>query len=386
MLDDESHLSGPGNILLSRLTQSRMISTEKKTLYQSLPPMISTEKKTLYQSLPRLFPQKERKKKTMLVPLTSRFSFLERNKEESMIPHDSETVETNPQSRRSSMLTSNMEGSSMLTSNMEGSSMLTSNMEEFSCSSFESDEFSKLPVNQLQIVDNMGNGGVYTGILVRKTSRPHGEGTMEYSDCNMIYTGQWVQGDWSGFGKLADTSTGVEYEGGFFDNHKHGLGLVKYPDGRVYDASFQLGKMNGKGHLTWSDGSKYWGHWNDDGIPHGRGKQEFSDGRVYDGEFENGVVQGHGRMTWPDGSWHLGEWMDGESNGLGMRVRPDGELLDEGMYCHGLALTVSSLPPFMNMEKSSGDFLLYRSSMTDGRTLEGPLPSQIAIRKVQFKC
>merc|ERR1712071_658361 len=99
---------------------------------------------------------------------------------------------------------------------------------------------------------------------------------------------------------------------------KHGLGIIKYPDGRVYDSSFQLGKMMDKGHLSWSDGNKYWGQWNEDGVPHGRGKQEFDDGRVYDGEFSAGVIQGHGRMTWPDGSWHLGEWHDGAPNGLGM--------------------------------------------------------------------
>lgn len=337
--------------------------------------MIPSEKKPLYQSLPRLFPQKERRsdlkrsasikakrKSSLLGPLTKRFSSSERNAT-TMIPNDLETNQT-----------------------VFGSSLLSSNVGDFSSSSFESGEFSKLPVEKVQITDNLGNIGLYTGTVVRKTSRPHGEGTMEYSDCNMIYSGQWVQGDWSGFGKLTDTSTGMEYEGGFFDNHKHGLGIVKYPDGRVYDASFQLGTMNGKGHLTWQDGSKYWGHWNDDGIPHGRGKQEFADGRVYDGEFESGVVQGHGRMTWPDGSWHLGEWMDGVPNGLGMRVRPEGELLHEGMYCHGEALTVSSLPPAVDTEKSSGEFLLYRSSMTDGRTLEGPLPSQIAMRKVPFKC
>jgi hypothetical protein len=340
--------------------------------------MTSTEKKRLYQLLPRLFPQKERKRDLGKRKISRSWS-LQRIKEELMTPHG---VETNPSSHGAETNPS-VFGSSLYSSTLVSSTIME---EPRPTSSFESDDCSKLPVNQLQIVDNMGNSGVYTGTLVKKTSRPHGEGTMEYSDCNMIYTGQWVQGDWSGFGKLTDTSAGIEYEGGFFDNHKHGLGLVKYPDGRVYDASFQLGKMNGKGHLTWSDRSTYWGHWNGDGIPHGRGKKEFSDGRVYDGEFENGVIQGHGRMTWPDGSWHLGEWMDGESNGLGMRVRPDGVLLDEGMYCHGEALTPSSLPPSMHTDKSSGDFLLYRSSMTDGRTLEGPLPSQIAIRKVLFKC
>jgi len=255
-----------------------------------------------------------------------------------------------------------------------------------SSSSFESSEFMKMPVDRTLMSDNMGNRGHYKGTVMRKNSRPHGKGKMVYEDSNLVYSGQWVEGDWSGFGKLTDTATGMEYEGSFLDNRKHGLGVIKYPDGRVYDVSFQLGKLSHKGHLTWPDGCKYWGHWNDDGIPHGRGKKIFADGSCYDGEFDNGVFEGHGRMTYPDGSWHLGEWQDGVANGLGMRVRNDGKLIHEGMYCHGNSLTVSSLPPEALHEKSSGEFLLYRSSVTDGRSLEGPLPSDITMRKLHFKC
>eukprot|EP00980_Cylindrotheca_fusiformis_P012833 scaffold3169_cov107-Cylindrotheca_fusiformis.AAC.3 len=341
-----------------------MLTTEKKHMY-NFSRLFSSHKGCSTTDLKRSRPKKTTRKSGILGPLTSRFSSSERvSSNNTMTANDFEVFQT-----------------------FVGSSMLSSNAgEESSSICLESSETTKPFIDKAEIADNMGNNGLYTGTVVKKTSIPHGEGTMEYFECNMIYTGQWVQGDWSGFGRLTDTTTGLEYEGGFFDNHKHGLGIVKYPDGRVYDTSFQLGKMSGKGHISWPDGSKYWGHWNGDGIPHGRGKQEFSDGRVYDGEFEKGVVQGHGRMTWPDGSWHLGEWMDGVPNGLGMRVGPDGALLEEGMYCHGEALTVSSLPPTMGTEKSSGEFLLYRSSMTDGRTLEGPLPSQITMRKFQFKC
>jgi len=270
---------------------------------------------------------------------------------------------------------------------LRSSVLMTTPGEKYRLSSaFGSSEFLKTPVSETDMSDNMGNKGLYTGTLMATTAKPHGKGTMIYTDLAMVYSGQWIQGDWSGFGKLTDPSSGMEYEGGFLDNRKHGLGVVVNPDGRVYDASFKLGKMSHKGHLTWPDGSKYWGYWNDDGIPHGRGKKVFTDGSSYDGEFEVGVFQGHGRMTFSDGSWHLGEWQDGVANGLGMRVQSDGELTHEGMYCHGNSLTVSSLPPSVEIEKSSGGFLLYRSSATDGRTLEGPLPDDITMRKLQFKC
>jgi hypothetical protein len=206
---------------------------------------------------------------------------------------------------------------------------------------------------------------------------------MIYSDSPMIYTGQWVQGDWTGFGTLTDTFSGIVYEGGFFDNSKHGLGIIKYPDGRVYDTTFEFGQMMHKGNIRWPDGSKYWGDWNYDGLPHGRGKKEFPGGMVYDGEFDTGVIQGHGRMIWPDGSWHLGEWMDGDANGLGIRVRTDGELLNQGIFWKGEVITGSSLPS--SGTRINDDILLYRSSMTNGNKLEGPLPENLTMHKSPYR-
>jgi hypothetical protein len=242
-----------------------------------------------------------------------------------------------------------------------------------------SDTSCRTRVVSLTLMDNTGNAGLYTGAILME--QPHGEGTMVYQE--YIYQGQWVNGDWSGFGKLT-TSDGDVYQGGFFDNMKHGLGVMQYKDGRIYDGTFQFNCMDGKGHLTMKDaGIKYWGHWNKDGTPHGRGKQEWIDGKVYDGEFENGILQGHGRMTDADGTWYLGEWSDGQPNGLGLQVMEDGTLVFEGMYANGKPIEASSFP---HLQKSSGRFLLYRSSEVAGQgTLVGPLPTQVCMRKRNIK-
>ena len=239
----------------------------------------------------------------------------------------------------------------------------------------------RLPVQELEMIDNTGEKGLYSGTVIQRTMKPHGQGSMIYSDCDVTYSGQWVHGDRSGFGTL--TISGTVYQGGHFDNYKHGLGVLRYKDGRVFDGSFQLGKIVGKGNLTWADGSKFWGYFNADGEPHGRGKLQLTDGRVYDGDFDGGSIQGHGRMTWPDGSWYLGEWRDGKANGLGMQVASDGLLNSEGLYCNGESIKASSLPS--TGKKSTGSFLLYRSSIT-GASLEGPLPENLAMRKQIFKC
>jgi hypothetical protein len=223
--------------------------------------------------------------------------------------------------------------------------------------------------------DNMKRPGTYTGSLNHRTEKPYGQGRMEYDD--MIYEGQWIDGDWSGFGRIIATDGSSSYQGGFLDNRKHGLGVLKYPDGRVYDGAFQLDRM-GKGTMQYTDGSTYWGYYVDN-IPHGRGKFTIPDGTIYDGEMDRGSFEGHGRMTFPDGRWYLGEWTDGQKNGIGLEVLADGSLLHEGTFCNGHPVHCSSFP---QRRKSTISHLLYRVE-TRGRTtktLVGPLPRHLSMK------
>jgi hypothetical protein len=221
----------------------------------------------------------------------------------------------------------------------------------------------------MDIVDNKDRRGQYTGSLSIKTNKPHGNGRMEYAD--LTYEGRWLDGDWSGFGKLVDKKTGDTYQGGFLDNTKHGLGIIQYADGGVYDGTFRLNIM-GKGKMTYSDGSKFWGYWSPEGVPHGRGKKTYTNGTIFDGEFRQGVIEGHGRMTYTDGRWYLGEWCDGEKNGVGLEVLPDGSIYHEGTFCNGNAIRSSSFP---SRPISTLSCILYRASSSCGRsrTLVGPL-------------
>jgi hypothetical protein len=251
---------------------------------------------------------------------------------------------------------------------------------------------------ELTLDEDKGEMGLYTGTLDMDSKKPHGKGKMLYfctgceddrpletsqeferpsSEPFLIYDGQWAKGDWCGFGTLVDLRHGHTYEGGFFDNYKHGLGVLQYGDGRIYDGIFAFGKLEGKGHLEYSDGSTYWGHWTSDGIEHGRGKKVFADGRVYDGEFDNGMLHGHGKMTYADGSWYLGEWCDGEPNGLGIQVAVDGNLEFEGTFIHGRPIQSASCP---SHRKSEGDFLCYRSSLAKHGTLVGNIPKHVYMR------
>jgi hypothetical protein len=265
---------------------------------------------------------------------------------------------------------------------MMSSSTRTSSTD--SHSTLESDEFSvERIINQvadMDSIDNKGRRGQYTGSLYQQTDKPHGNGRMEYPD--RTYEGQWVDGDWSGFGKLVDKKTGDTYQGGFLDNTRHGLGIIQYANGGVYEGTFQLDIM-GKGEMTYSDGSKLWGYWSPEGIPHGRGKKNYTDGTIFDGEFRQGVIEGHGRMNYTDGRWYLGEWCEGEKNGVGLEVLPDGSIYHEGTFCNGKAVQGSSFP---SQPKSTFSCILYRasSSCRGSRTLVGPLPQHLIMRRKQI--
>jgi hypothetical protein len=79
-------------------------------------------------------------------------------------------------------------------------------------------------------------------------------------------------------------------------------------------------------------------------------------------------------MMDPDGAWYLGEWSDGQPTGLGLHILEDGTLVFEGMYANGKPMEASSFP---HLQKSSGQFLLHRSSEVAGQgMLVGPLPTQ----------
>jgi hypothetical protein len=232
-------------------------------------------------------------------------------------------------------------------------------------------------VADMDLIDSKGRRGQYTGSLHQQDVKPHGHGRMEYAD--LIYEGQWVDGDWSGYGTLVDNQTRDTYQGGFLDNAMHGLGVIQYADGGVYDGTFQLNRM-GKGQMTYADGSKLWGYWSPEGMPHGRGKKTYTDGAIFDGEFKQGVIEGHGRMTYADGRWYLGEWCDGKKMGVGLEVLPDGFINHEGTFCNGKAVHSSSFP---SRPKSTLSCLLYRasSSCRRSRTLVGPLPRHCIMRR-----
>jgi len=121
---------------------------------------------------------------------------------------------------------------------------------------------------------------------------------------------------------------------------KHGLGLMRYNDGSVYEGMWKDGFQDGYGKFTFTNGSVYEGEWKD-GFQDGYGKftygQGDNKGDVYEGEWEKDVKNGQGKYTWVDGTVYEGEYKDDEKNGQGKYTWSDGReykggFKDDKMY------------------------------------------------------
>merc|ERR1712238_122380 len=127
------------------------------------------------------------------------------------------------------------------------------------------------------LLDPYGDKGSFTGVVLRNTGMPHGQGEMVYEEDRRVFEGEWRHGRWHGNGR-ASFSNGDSYEGEY-----------TFADGGQYDGSWKDGRYDGIGTCTWEDG------------------------RCYRGEWRNGMAHGQGTETYPDGNIrHEGQWNDDE--------------------------------------------------------------------------
>eukprot|EP01083_Nonionella_stella_P078367 214427_1 len=191
---------------------------------------------------------------------------------------------------------------------------------------------------------------VYTGEWIKH--KRHGVGEMKYAE-GVTYVGEWQDGLYSGFGKMAIDSVGKTFHGKWvggqmaiidhkFKDHPtfvqyvgqfhawpwipNGTGRMLYKNGDVYEGDWCMGKHNGHGiMLDFGKQTIYEGVWIEDKRQgtgfgtlihrgakgkdiemyngqfkdykkHGLGAAEFADGRAYKGEWRADVIHGEGIM------------------------------------------------------------------------------------------
>jgi hypothetical protein len=108
--------------------------------------------------------------------------------------------------------------------------------------------------------------------------RPHGYGVMFYYD-KTVYVGEWKNGQRHTTDRKAiyTRPDGLQYDGFWMNNLRHGFGSLKYPDNGYYEGEFAKG------------------------YEHGQGVKFSPEGVRYEGRFRFGKKDGPGCLYLPDG-------------------------------------------------------------------------------------
>ena len=71
---------------------------------------------------------------------------------------------------------------------------------------------------------------------------------------------------------------------------------------KTYKGNWILGKMEGIGKYTLSQGEFYYGYFMNN-IPNGHGIRKFNNGDLYDGDYVDGYQTGHGMFICQEQGW-----------------------------------------------------------------------------------
>ena len=113
----------------------------------------------------------------------------------------------------------------------------------------------------------------------------------------------------------------------------HGPVICNYADGSEYQGGWQDGKRHGIGTYISPTGTRYEGEWENDGAS-GHGVCHYADGMKYDGQFENGERHGKGVLISPEGDRYEGQFKYDLLNGEGIYIWGDG-VRSEGEFREG---------------------------------------------------
>ena len=134
---------------------------------------------------------------------------------------------------------------------------------------------------------------------------PHGLGSLTYKT-QIKYEGTFRNGQVDGIGAFLhynaeEKKYKVFYEGQVQNGKKHGIGDMTYQDGSKYQGTFENDKMTGVGIKTFPENTnkirRYEGQIQN-GMPMGIGKLQYNDGSIHQGVFVNGVLEGTGTIIY----------------------------------------------------------------------------------------
>ncbi|XP_074294286.1 protein ACCUMULATION AND REPLICATION OF CHLOROPLASTS 3, chloroplastic [Silene latifolia] len=138
----------------------------------------------------------------------------------------------------------------------------------------------------------------------------------------------------------------IQYRGGMYKGRcqgglPEGRGRLTFQDGSVYDGMWRLGKRSGLGSLFFSNGDVFHGSWRDD-LMHGKGWLYFHTGERWFVNFWKGRPNGEGRFYSKSGEVLFGQFRDGWRDGRFLCVKVDGKRYVE-VWNEGVLLTCEEL-------------------------------------------
>ncbi|XP_069554738.1 alsin isoform X1 [Brachyistius frenatus] len=119
----------------------------------------------------------------------------------------------------------------------------------------------------------------------------------------------------------------AQYTGGWLAGRVHGRGIMKWPDGRMYNGNLKNGLEDGYGECVLPNKAlnkpdSYYGQWKEGKI-NGFGKYKYASGEVYEGCFCDGQRHGYGmlssgKLARNSSSVFIGHWVHDRKTGYGV--------------------------------------------------------------------
>lgn len=179
-------------------------------------------------------------------------------------------------------------------------------------------------VVNMRVDDQSDDSAIYTGQMLKDSQNiKQGYGIMKWPD-GTVYEGLWENNLYNGRGKLYHAS-GDLYEGEFVDDMAQGFGIYRHANGSKYVGYWNQDKQHGFGKEKWNDGSQYVGFYQD-ASKEGQGEYRWPDGNRYIGEWRNNMLNGQGLFMWHDDRLYLGDWNDNMMHGQGTYRWGDGRM------------------------------------------------------------
>ena len=178
------------------------------------------------------------------------------------------------------------------------------------------------------IMDGMG----YTYVGEFKRGKKNGRGNLSSKDNKYNYDGGWKDDKKYGIGTLFDN--GDKYTGDFVDDKYNGNGTLCGKNGEIYECEFKDGKQNGLGRVTLVNGDIYIGNF-ENGKICDQVSIKYKNGESYDGYYKDNKKWGYGCFNFKNGDSYVGDFENDLFNGEGILTKSNGEI-QKGIFKEGV--------------------------------------------------